>query len=696
MTEIRGTGTRRKGLLALALMLVCAGGRLPAQACQGGPRTALVLSGGGAKGLAHVGVLRALEQRGIRPDLIVGTSAGALVGALYASGVSPDEIERLATTLPVDRLLHPDALAPRSLGVIAPLVTWAQGRRGFAVQNSRVREGEVNVLLNRLLLRGNLLARGRFDALPVPFRAVATDLADRTPVVIRSGDLAQAVRASVAIPLVFQPVEREGRVLVDGGISANVPIRIARQEGAERVIVSRLVDTTGRDYDPQSLLDVGSRVIDLLFIQPTDSLRPGDVLVETDVTGFESLDFSMSKIMAVIPRGEAAAMRALPAPACRAEPLPSPALPHTVAGVRVDLRDPDGDILASELGLAQDFPVDTASLMVRLGMVESRDGYQSVWLQPSGTGDSVQFDLLSRRRGRRVAAVGLVYDADVGGRLWLGLIDRALPSSNFEASGALFLGELRRELYLGLRGPIRVVTNALSPAATLRLATETVRLYQPPIASGGLFDVNRQFLTRGTHEAIGFLGVERTLGGSFVLSAGLQAHLWADTTDASAVGPVVRVLGGGGADDPAVDLQAFASDRYRLLHGVVAATFPVGAWRIRPELRGGAGDRLPLQTSFAFGGEDAFPGLRIGEVRGDREAMARVVAWRPIRGALSLRLEGAVGRIATGGPLLDQNGWRGGARAGFGLATPIGLLRAEYGRSSDGLGAFLVRLGRWF
>lgn len=164
-------------------------------------RTALVLSGGGAKGLAHIGVLRVLDSLGIRPDLVVGTSMGAVVGALYAGGYSGRELDSLVRVVPLAALFRTyQPLAPRALGVLQPLVLWEQGDRGFALQSASVVEAEANALLNAGLLRANLLARGDFDSLPIPFRAVATDLARRETVVMRAGDLAQAVRASAAIP----------------------------------------------------------------------------------------------------------------------------------------------------------------------------------------------------------------------------------------------------------------------------------------------------------------------------------------------------------------------------------------------------------------------------------------------------------------------------------------------------------------
>ncbi len=169
---------------------------------------------------------------------------------------------------------------------------WEQGDRRFNLQSASVVESEVNALVSAAMLTGNLAARGDFDSLPIPFRAVATDLATGKPVVLRSGDLAQAVRASVAIPLVFAPELRDSQFLADGGLSANIPVAVARAEGAERVIVSDATEHPDTTFDGYSPIDVADRLIEFLFQQPTDSLSTGDVLVRPDVDGFNSLNFS--------------------------------------------------------------------------------------------------------------------------------------------------------------------------------------------------------------------------------------------------------------------------------------------------------------------------------------------------------------------------------------------------------------------
>src|SRR5512142_529633 len=158
-----------RSIVSLLLLLVSA--PLRGQECRP-DRVALVLSGGGAKGLAHIGVLRVLDSLGVRPALVVGSSMGAVIGGMYASGYTGREIDSLARALPLASLFRTYApRVPRSLGPLQPLIVWEQGSGGFALQTAAVHEPEANSLLNAAMLRGNLIARGAFDALPVPCRA---------------------------------------------------------------------------------------------------------------------------------------------------------------------------------------------------------------------------------------------------------------------------------------------------------------------------------------------------------------------------------------------------------------------------------------------------------------------------------------------------------------------------------------------
>ena len=178
------------------------------------------LGGGAARGLSHIGVLKVLHQRGISPDMIAGTSIGAIIGALYASGYDPEDIEKIVLGLDWKKLAN-------LVDVTLPFSGLLQGKRVVA------------------LLRSIF---GRYDIfqLRFPFACVATDILSGEQVVIGDGDLVEAVRASISILRIFTPVELSGRFLVDGGLTNSVPVSICREMGADFVIGVNVIPDRSR------------------------------------------------------------------------------------------------------------------------------------------------------------------------------------------------------------------------------------------------------------------------------------------------------------------------------------------------------------------------------------------------------------------------------------------------------------------
>ena len=655
-------------------------------------RTALVLSGGGAKGLAHIGVLRVLDSLGIRPDLIVGSSMGAIIGGMYASGYSGREIDSLARALPIAGLFRTyQPRAPRSLGLLQPLVVWEQGNRRFNLQSAAVAETEVNALVNAAMLRGNLLARGNFDSLPIPFRAVAADLRDRSAVVLASGDLARAVRASFAIPLVFAPESLNGRILADGGLVANIPVAVARAAGAERVIVSDATERLGDSLDLYSPIALADRLLGFLFQQPADSLRPADVLVRPAVEGFTGLNFSAANVDALIRRGTAAADSVLPRVRCLPVGPPASALrlPTRIRAVTISSRNPS-ERLALErlLGLGLSDTLDPGLLRSRVRQLARAEAYQAVWLAPTGSGDSVAFDVSVQRSARRVAGLGVAYDNELGGRMWVGAVDRRFLDLALEASTALYLGEFRKELYLGFRRNFQFGRQLMNPALTARLASESVRRFD----TGG-----RELDPLETREAIGFLGIERAFDPDWEIALGGVGHAWHEPgRDRATIGATARVAKASRSGGRVLQADLVWTGLYHRAGLDGEASMKFGPIRLRPGVRFGWGERLPLQATFPLGGDNGFPGLHLGERRGDREAVFRVLLTYVLKGPFVGRIEVATGRTALGGPVVDSDSWIVGARAGLGAETPVGPVRFEYGVASGGRGAVFVRLGRWF
>ncbi|MGH8275997.1 MAG: patatin-like phospholipase family protein, partial [Steroidobacteraceae bacterium] len=278
-----------------------------------------MLSGGGARGAAHVGVLKVLEQMHVPIDAIAGTSMGAVVGGLYASGLSAREIEKIMTSLNWqdafrDRPPREDLTLRRKQEDQSFLVKFPLGLRGgkIVLPKGLIQGQRLNQTLRRLTLPVARITH--FDELPTPFRAVATDLETGEPVVMGAGDLTSAMRASVSAPGIFAPVEREGRVLVDGGIADNVPVDIARAMGVDVVIVVDVGFPLVPRRQLNSVAAISNQMLAILIRRNAEqqlaSLTPRDILIEPALGATSSFDFG--GVARIIGLGEAAARAAAP------------------------------------------------------------------------------------------------------------------------------------------------------------------------------------------------------------------------------------------------------------------------------------------------------------------------------------------------------------------------------------------------
>ena len=292
-------------LLALATLLIVQQVAADGAAAAGEvevsrPRIGLVLGGGGARGAAHIGVLRELERMRIPIDAIAGTSMGAIVGELYAAGMSVAELEDITRTLDwADHMTdaphradlrfrrkQDDEQFPIDIGIGL--------RGGNLVLPQGLRQGQKLDLLLRELTIG-VSHIDDFDDLYIPFRAVASDLISGEMVVMGSGDLAQSIRASMSVPGFFTPVELDGRLLVDGGITGNLPIDVVRNMGVDIVIAVDVEFPLYGAEDLQSVLSVSEQVLTILMRKETlrqiETLGAEDLLIRPDLGLYGSSNF---------------------------------------------------------------------------------------------------------------------------------------------------------------------------------------------------------------------------------------------------------------------------------------------------------------------------------------------------------------------------------------------------------------------
>ena len=277
------------------------------------PTVGLVLSGGGARGLAHVGVLQVLEELRVPVDIVTGTSMGAIVGGLYASGLPPDSMRIMIEDIDWERILAdtPPRESLSSFRRAAERHYPVEIEIGLSLAGLRLPSGLISGHDLGLLLRRYTLpvaAVEDFSRLPIPYAAAATDLSTGQRVVLDGGDLVEAMRASMAIPVVFSPVERDGRLLVDGGLIDNLPVELARAMGADVVIAVDASSPLLEEEELRSILGISSQLVTLASRESLVRQLPlADLVIEL---GFERIGiFDFRDADSIVSLGEAAARK---------------------------------------------------------------------------------------------------------------------------------------------------------------------------------------------------------------------------------------------------------------------------------------------------------------------------------------------------------------------------------------------------
>ena len=502
------------------------------------PKVGIVLSGGAARGLAHIGVLKVLERAGIPVDVITGTSMGSVVGGLYAVGYSAAQLDTIVRAQDWFRLLSDpvdrrDLPIDRKVAADRLLLTLPIYQGGVHLPRGVVPGQRIWELLTRLTWSAHGVRD--FRRLPIPFAAVATDLETGQAVVLDHGFLPDAIRASMALPSVFAPVELGPAVLIDGGVVRNLPAHDARALGADVLICSDVTDPLEPRDSIVSLVDV---LVQAVSFRVWDSERAErgacDVLIVPDVRAFTS--FGFGRAAELMARGEAAALAALPEIETKVgrrrvrprPPAPVPPDSVLVTTVRFDLSG-GGTVtpafLAHALGLKPPAWTSLADLGARIerlyatglfGNVRYRLEHGELTLllsaRPAG-----RFGLGLRYDSRYKASVllsgtlandGVVLDARLGQQIRLGLgAARPLGEGQSVALGAaLAYAHQPVDLFRDGRrvAEVRVDVGAVSASldrrwgsgagAALRVKAEHAR-WAEEVAAVDSAPINRSFVT---------------------------------------------------------------------------------------------------------------------------------------------------------------------------------------------------------
>ena len=724
-----------------------AGPATPASPAARRPRIGLVLSGGGARGITHVGVLKVLDELRIPVDYVAATSMGAIVGGLYASGMAPAEMETIVTS--VDwKTLFSDTPPRKELSfrdklrdTLFPLpieIGFRDGEfRGF---QGALSGGNLELFLHSLTTRADGIRD--FDRLPIPFRAVSTDMVTGKPYVFDQGPLYEAMRASMSIPGLFSPAELRGHILGDGGLVNNLPVDVVRAMGADLVIAVNIGTPLMTREQLSSVVGLTGQMINILTEQNVraqlGSLTPADVLISPDLGALSAIDFSSGKEF--ISRGEAAARMAvgplsalaLPPPAYAAFKAAQPRLvdspPPVIGFVRVQGTEyANPDALAARLDIPLGQPLDTGALDTGISRLFGTGEYERVDYRTveDANRQGLVIDIREKAMGPNYLRFGLSFQSDFQGessfgllmghrRVWVNSLGgewlNELEFGRISRAATEFYQplDIRRSTFLSAYGSAQnapryvfsgsqriaeysVETNTagfdfgvpLQNAGELRLGPSyTFYKGSPTVAVPG-FETARQ-----TDAGLRLLARWDNLDNTFFPRQGLRANFNAF------YGQRTQRLG---------DSPEEISKRLARGEALVNAGIPfIGDGFFNVAAHAGALNRddPSLVNPFLLGGFLNLSGLRNGQLAGSYLGFARAVYYHPIA-----RIPLIGGTVFAGGSLEAGNVWQQRSsvsssdllKAGsvfLAADTFVGPFYFAYGRATGGASSFYVYLGR--
>lgn len=706
------------------------------------PRIGLALSGGGARGFAHVGVLRELEAQRVPIDCIAGTSAGSAVGAAYASGLSPDEIERSLRSVDWDRDMFNDDPPRRDLPTRKKTeekaylldLTLGWRDRSVVLPPGLIAGQKIDLFLHKMLGMSALL--DSFDRLPIPFRAMTTDIETGRLVVQDRGSLPRAVRASMAVPSVFSPVEINGRLLVDGGLSRNMPVDIVRSLCADVVIAVDISSPLLKRDELGSVLNMASQMVSVLMDrnmrESRAEIRPGQDLLLTPELG-EISAASFGRGVEGIPAGQMAArqsareLQRLALSEAEYSEWQSSRAARVVrdnryAGVR--FVGADAATRRSIRGLStlpSSGELDNDLMASQINRWSGQGDFQriSYSLIPEPPTQVLEVSLLERAIGPNYLRFGIGASADSNANGAFNVLF-GYRRTGVNAWGGEFKTEGQfgstRRLTIDFFQPINrgdfqffFDPQFLSEEVPVWIFSDTTR-----IAEYGVRSIQAG-LDLGVQGRLGevrlgaFAGRRATLPrtGSPLLPQshdqyqGIQASLLADQLDATDFPREGYLIGGNlRVERVNSDLVDEFTSRRAMIYG--KQVFSWGDHTLAGTFRLGQGtDQMALNQAFSLGGFMNLSGLQINQILGTSLRYASVSYQNRLltlpdplgRGVYAgLALEG--GQIGGRTIGLPEKGWIPGFTAYLGAHTAIGPVYFGYGQASGNNRLFYLFLGR--
>ena len=706
------------------------------------PKICLVLSGGGARGAAHVGVIKVLEEYRIPIDCIAGTSMGALVGGAYASGMTVPEMERLNAGISVD-LLFKDTPPRRDLAMrrkVDDYGIFIGPELGIEDGSVRLAKGAVSGVQLETVLRRLSRVKGfqKFDELPIPFRAIATDLVTGKAVVFDEGELADVMRASMSVPGAVAPAETGGMMLVDGMLTRNLPVEEARAMGADIIIAVNVGTPLLKREELNGILGVTSQMLSILTEQNVQAsiatLRPGDILIEPELGDFSTGAFD--DLTKIIPLGEVAARKV----AARLANLSVPAEEYAALRVQqtqaiaAETRPIDEivygamsrvnpEVLRLTMQTKPGNPVDQVVLDADMRRIYGLGNFEHVgyrFIEEQGKRILV-VDAVEKSSGLDALRVGLGLSTDFSGDAFFNL------AGSYRRYWVNSLGaEWRTDLQIGRASILRSeffqplsAGGAFFVAPQVSVSRRTANLYQgnnrvatyDSVGKVAELDVGAQFARYG-QVRLGVLtgALDNRLatgpqslspGASNVSQGAFVARLLLDQADSvhfprsgwRVSTNLYKSTNSLGADDGYTRWDA---------DGSVAHSFGEHTFNLAVKAGGANGSSpLPRYDMFQWGGFLQQSGYRTGQLYGQSLSYGRLMYYRRVlKGSL---FEGAYAGLSleigkVGRPLVPGNpdGLLKSASIFFAADSPLGPAYLAYGRAADGNSSFYFFLGRPF
>ncbi len=705
------------------------------------PKIGLVLGGGGAKGAAHIGVLKVLEEQKVPVDYIAGTSMGAIVGALYASGLSAGELDKVITAIDWKDVFsgEPDRrdidyrrkredyeiLSGLSLGI-------KDGK--VAMPGGLIKDQKVNLLFEMLMLHASEIHD--FDKLPIPYRAVAVDLETGEMVVLKNGRLADAARASMSVPGLFPPVELNGRLLIDGGIVRNLPVDIVREMGADIIICVDLDKPMKTRKDISGSLSVLNQMVAIMMKEnvreQVKTLGPKDVYINPDLGVFGSTDFD--KAAEISRLGENAALAKLDSlkrySVSDAEYAAFAAHHHReqmkemkIAAVKIEMQGetkiPE-EVVASRLSIKPGDTVNIDRLQEEAGIVYGTGDFERVDLNIKKEREGYDLVVKAKEKswGPNYLRFGMALQSDFeGGSSYNILADYTRRWVN--GLGA----EWKTQVNFG--NPTGIYSEFYQPLSAARLffispyaewkqqpydifdgktrvAEYRVESYMGGIDFGvqpwmyGEARVGFQLATFRARPRVGEVDLpEDHATRGAIIARGRLDQL--DNVNFPNSGYLAQV-------GLLSSLKALGStDKYYKVQGSVIGAFTYRKQTVLVSLAAGShiGDKLPFYDQFDLGGFLNISGLRPKQMLGQSMVLGRVISYNKIGTSF-------IGDLYLGGSIESGNVWGENERqfnlsnlrlAGslfVGYDTIIGPLYLAFGHADGGYNAGYFYLGRAF